>query len=110
MQLGQLQKIEPELVRLGYQVLGISPDPPKMLAQSVLENGLTYELLSDRNLTAARAFGIAFYRKGDRPLPVPSIFVVGTDGVVRFQYVNPNYRERLDNKVLLEVAKAFQKK
>jgi hypothetical protein len=41
-----------------------------------------------------------------RVLPVPAVFVVGTDGVVRFQYVNPDHRVRLDAGVLLAAAKA----
>lgn len=106
----ELQNIHGKLVRLGYQLFGISPDPPDILTQTVEENGLSYELLSDHNLTVARAFGIAFRREKNKPLPVPSIFVLGQDGVVRFQYVNPNFKERLDNEVLLSVAKAFQEK
>lgn len=39
-------------------------------------------------------------------LPVPAVFIVGTDGVVRFQYVNPNHRVRLDAEVLLAAAKS----
>ena len=39
-------------------------------------------------------------------LPVPAVFVVGTDGIVRFQYVNPDHRVRLDAGVLLAAAKA----
>ena len=38
-------------------------------------------------------------------LPVPTVFVVGTDGVVRFRYVNPIHRVRLDVDGLLAAAK-----
>ena len=38
-------------------------------------------------------------------LPVPAVFVVGTDGVVRYQYVNPDHHTRLDAEVLLAAAR-----
>lgn len=39
-------------------------------------------------------------------LPVPSVFIIGTDRVIRFTYVNPNYRIRMNGDVLLAAAKA----
>ena len=39
-------------------------------------------------------------------LPVPSVFLVGRDGIIQFSYVNPNYKVRIDPAVLLEAAKA----
>ena len=59
-QLGQLQTIEPELVRRGYQILAVSPDRPEKLGASVEKHKLAYTLLSDHSMKAARAFGIAF--------------------------------------------------
>lgn len=43
---------------------------------------------------------------GDRhqQLPVSSVFLVDGDGIVRFRYVNPDYRERLSAEALLEAA------
>ena len=38
-------------------------------------------------------------------LPVPAVFVVGADGVVRYQYVNPDHHMRLDAEVLLAAAR-----
>ena len=87
----------------------MSPDPPGKLAQTVEKQKLTYRLVSDADMAAARAFGIAFQAEGRRPLPVPSVYVVGTDGIIRFQYVNPNYAVRLDPDVLLAAAKAAVK-
>lgn len=42
-------------------------------------------------------------------LPVPSVFVIGTDGVIRFTYVNPDHRVRIDGGVLLAAARASLK-
>jgi peroxiredoxin len=125
-QLAKLQAIHSELTNQGYQILGISPDRPSNAAQSTGKHDLTYALLSDAQMEAARAFGVAFqvdettietYREyginleeaSGEPhhlLPVPSVFLVGTDGVIRFAHANPDYKVRLDPQVLLAAAKA----
>ena len=76
-------------------------------------------------MNAARAFGIAFqvdeatlgeYKgygidleeasgESHHLLPVPSVFLIDTDGVVRFVHYDPNYEERLENDALLEAAR-----
>ncbi len=38
-------------------------------------------------------------------LPVPAVFVVGTDSLIQFEYVNPDYRVRLDPGLLVAAAK-----
>jgi peroxiredoxin len=123
--LGQLQKIENELLALGYRILAISPDLPENLTASVDKNSLSYVLLSDSKMEAAKAFGLAFrvddkgYERlsgygidleaasGEKHhlLPVPAVYLIGKDGIIQFQYVNPNYRVRLTPEVLLASAK-----
>lgn len=85
-------------------MVGISPDPVDKLVEMREKVKVTFPLLSDGDFTASRAFGIAF-KKGDRALPVPSIFVLAPNGSIQYLYVNPNYRERLDNAVLLAMVK-----
>jgi peroxiredoxin len=63
--------------------------------ESMVERYTTYGI--DLDAASGRAHHI---------LPVPAVFVVGTDGVVRFQYINPDHRVRLDADVLLAAAKA----
>jgi hypothetical protein len=36
---------------------------------------------------------------------VPAVFVTNTAGLITFQYVNPNYRERIDPKLLFTAAR-----
>jgi len=82
---------------------------------------------SDSSLEATRAFGIAFKLNDEtvskyqgygidleavsgeshHVLPAPSTFLIGMDGVVRFQYTNPDYAVRLSPNVLLAAAKAY---
>ena len=41
-------------------------------------------------------------------LPVPAVFLVGTDQIVRFQYANPDHKVRLQADALLEAARSFK--
>lgn len=130
-QLQQLKDVEPKLKALGYQLLAVSPELPDTLLAMQKERSLDYQLMSDYRLDVAKAFGIAFrvdpaYAKmaaekvnakmqkyaGETlfTLPVPAVFVLDTDGVVRFQYVNPNYRVRLHPELLLTAAKVALEK
>jgi peroxiredoxin len=61
LQLAGLQKIEPELINSGFQIIAVSPDRPEKLNESVVKHELTYRLLSDNEMTAATALGIAFH-------------------------------------------------
>jgi peroxiredoxin len=111
---------------MGYQILAVSPDRPEKLAETQGQHELAYKLLSDSKMTAAKAFGIA-YEVDDKTvkaldgfgvdlnkysgeehhvLPVPAVFLVGTDGTVDFHYVNRDYRIRMNADVLLAAAKA----
>lgn len=125
--LADLHKIEDELYEIGYQILAISPDKPEKLKSTLQNIELNYTLLSDSPMTASKAFGLAFkvdqetvdrYKsigldlEGDSGhdhhlLPVPAVYIVNTDGIVKFNYVNPNYKERINGEVLLTAAKAY---
>lgn len=38
-------------------------------------------------------------------LPVPAVFLVATNGLIQFEYVNPDYKVRLDPELLVAAAK-----
>ncbi|MDZ4714729.1 MAG: peroxiredoxin-like family protein [Cytophagales bacterium] len=121
-QMAELQAIEPDLLREGYQIIAISPDSPESLKASVDKNKLNYTLLSDSKLEAARAFGLAFaaperyadmllkassnLNKG--VLPVPAVFVLNKQGEILFEYINPNYKKRLKGSFLLTAARELK--
>lgn len=124
-QLKNIQNIEQQIAEMGLQIIAVSPDSPAKLAQSTISSP-TYQLLSDDQLALAQAMGLAFflddktakvYRNklgvnfvgldGEQKvaLPVPAVFVLDTQGMVHFQYANPNYRVRLSEPLLLAAAK-----
>ncbi|MCG9965280.1 MAG: peroxiredoxin-like family protein [Shewanella sp.] len=127
-QMGQLKAIEPKLIEMGFQLVGISPDTPAQLKASAAKNELKYLLLSDEKMLASQAFGIAFYTskqvtesytnrlqlenplwttpEGDKRLvlPVPAIYIADKKGLIHFQYLNPNYKVRPAPKLILTAA------
>ncbi len=121
-QLAELRTLEPNLTRMGYQLLAVSTDSPDNLKASMDKEKLNYTLLSDADLTAAKAFGLAFkaspnyaatLEKGsggknvDNLLPVPAVFLLDKQGVIKFEYINPNMKERISAKLLTAAAEAM---
>jgi peroxiredoxin len=126
--LAQLQEIEPELVKLGYQILAVSPEPAALLAGIAGKHRLTHRLLSDNTGAAAQALGLAFRVDAEtqkkyagygiplqpipgepdaRWLPVPAAILIGSDGVIRFVFTNPDYKTRIDTaQILIEARRA----
>ncbi len=124
--MGQLHEIEDSLYALGYQVIAIAADRPSKLQESLEKYGMRYSLYSDSSTAAARVFGIAFQvdtatvtkyvgygidleaASGEthHVLPVPSVFLIDSAGLIKFTYINPDYRIRIKPQVLLAAARA----
>ncbi|MBX2901662.1 MAG: AhpC/TSA family protein [Cyclobacteriaceae bacterium] len=121
-QLAELQAIESDILKLGYQIVAISPDSPENLKASLDKHKLNYQLLSDANMNVAQQFGIAFNvpenskerlaksSDGQNPgqLPVPSVFVFNKRGEIIFEYINPDYKKRIPGNLLLTVLKELK--
>jgi peroxiredoxin len=108
---------------MGFQIIGITTDRPSKIRETLTEHDFTYTVLSDSAMTGAAAFGLAYHVSDEIKtmygeygidligsagmdhgiLPVPAVFLVGTDGLIYFQYVNPNHRIRLDADVFRNV-------
>jgi len=124
--LQSLAGIEDDLDKAGTQLLAISMDQPAKLKATPDRDKLHYRLLSDSDAVAVKAFGIAFkvddatvekYKtyginldaasgKEHHILPHPAVFIVNTNGVIRFAHVNPDYKVRLEPAKILEAARA----
>lgn len=130
LQLSGLQKIESDIMNLGYQIIAVSKDKPEMLSATIDKDQIKYTLLSDNEGTAAKEFGIAFKVADeyitklqsynidlesssgttDHILPVPAVFILDTSGNIKFEYINPDYKVRLDTDVLLANLKSIENK
>ncbi len=120
--LAELADIEDQILDAGYQILAVSPDSPENLNKTLDKNEIKYTLLSDSRGDLIKAMGIAyqatflfenFRSKGATGekmdlMPVPSLFVVSTDGTILYEYVNPDYKVRMRGEELLKVLSALK--
>jgi len=121
--LSEIQEVESEILKLGYQIVAISPDSYKNLDISGEKNKLNYSLYSDGEEKLSKVIGIAFKAPekydcmlydssggiNEVFLPVPSVFVIGTDGEILFEYINPDYKTRLSADFLVTVLKNLKR-
>ena len=121
--LAELAKSQEQLTELGYQIFAIGADAPEDMPATTEKYKLNYTLLSDVDMKASDAFGLAFYldeattkryearfklsakHEGRYWLPVPAVYIVGKDGKIAFVHTNPDYRKRLPLEELLAAAK-----
>ena len=121
-QLSGLVEIEEDILKLGYQIIAISPDDYKNLQSTIENNSTKYKLLSDPNGEFIQEIGIAFKtssslkeyiigkgQKGETSsvMPAPTVMIVDKKGVIKFEYINPNYKERISGNMLLSVLKTL---
>jgi peroxiredoxin len=126
--LGALKGVEPALLELGYELVFLSADRPDLLTSSLQESDLGFTLLSDARMQAARAYGVAFrvddataakYREhgidleeasgeSHHELPVPAVFIVDRQGVIRYVFANADYKVRIDPQQLLAEARRLR--
>jgi peroxiredoxin len=114
LQLHDWQRHLDELQRLDATLVAVSPQGPDGAAEMAEGNGPSFAVLSDPDLKAAEAFGIAFTLppeivdyfveigtdipvlngNGLWALPIPSTYVIDRGGVIRYADVQPDYRKR----------------
>lgn len=120
-----LIKIHPEVVKLGAEMIAISPDTVENSAANIRKLKTPFSLYSDSNLSAASAFGLAFrvddatitkYKSfgidlekasglDHHALPVPAVYIVDKKGKILYSYSNPDYTKRLGGVTILKELK-----
>lgn len=122
--LAAVGELTEEIASLGYQIIGVSPDSPEKLRESMEEQDLEYQLVSDAEGKFSEAMGLAFkspekyssmlsdFSGGGNTgfLPVPALFIVDTEGTILFEYISPDYKNRIEAPLLLEVVKFYSTK
>ena len=96
-----------EIKSLGYNFIAISPDSPENLISTSGKTNINSSMFyGDCDGSFSKGLGIAFNEKmdmlkdllvtssggknTDRLLPVPAVYVIGTDQSILFEYLNPN--------------------
>ena len=127
-QLAGLKDIESKVMDLGYQIVAISPDSPARLKEQAVDSDFKVKLLSDKDFSVSSALGIGFFLPDDVAnryrnkmgiefvaldgtskvaLPVPAVYIADQQGLVHFNYVNPNFRVRISPELLYQAAKTL---
>ena len=123
-QLAGFASIEAEIMKLGYQIVAISPDDYKNIAPTVKEDKVNYQVYSDAKADLIQKIGIAF-KANDKTkeyimsktlgettqaLPVPTVMVISTKGEILFENISPNYAKRISSDLILAVLSKLEKK
>jgi peroxiredoxin len=123
LELQALQAALPDITARGASLVAISPQTAANSRKSQRDNKLGFPILTDVKSEVANAFGIRFAlpdylievyagfgndltKVNDDPawvLPMPARYVVGTDGIIAYSEVNPDYTQRPDPSELLPV-------
>lgn len=126
LQLRALQARLEEIEALGATLVAISPQVPDgSLTKSEISE-MTFTVLSDQNAKVASQYGVAWevpeflldHMRVDRNLdlekinngngsvlPIPATLIIGTDGIIAWNYVNVDYRTRSEPEEIVEVLK-----
>jgi len=111
-----LVKAQAEIAGEGGQIVAIMPDRQEFAAEFKSEARAPFPILTDLDngyamslnlviwlgiemstMMAERARDLPKYQGNDAwMLPIPATFVVGTDGLVKARFVDPDYRKRMD--------------
>jgi peroxiredoxin len=121
--LSALREKKEAINELGYDLVAITPDQFDSLGVSETKAQVDFSIYSDSDVDVIEAFGLGwkvdeemhekYISKYDldltewagedhKMLPVPAVYVIH-DGVVQYQYVNPNYSERLKPETLMAI-------
>lgn len=115
-----------ELGAAGATLVALTPEKPENAGETSEKNGLGFTVLSDEQFQAADAFHVRFTiapdiktkyegygldlaqsnASGTWELPHPGTFVIDTDGVVRYAWVQEDYRVRADPDEVIAAVRA----
>jgi peroxiredoxin len=122
-----LADIHEDARSLGAQVVAITPETSRFNAELSSRCGAQFPILSDMDNGYALMMNLAFAVNDEKrramiaagwdispfqgntswTLPVPATFVVGRDGLVKAQFIDPDYRKRMDSGKILEVLRSL---
>lgn len=119
--LHRLQEELPNFKKHGANLLALTPELQDKSMTPAEKNNLEFEVLSDIDNTVARRYGIVFkltpevgdaYQKGfdlasyngntKNELPLAATYVIDQSGIIRYAYLNADYRNRAEPSDILE--------
>ena len=126
LQLRALQNKLSDIQKLGATLVAISPEVPDASMTKNEINEMEFIVLSDQDAKVASQYGVAWevpeflleHMRIDRNLdlkkinngnssvlPIPATFLLGIDGIVKWNYVNVDYRTRSEPDEIIKALK-----
>ncbi len=122
LEINALQQRLPEISKAGGQLVAISPQTPDKSEDQVRRTNLSFEVLSDVGNKLARQARLVFtLPESLRPiyeawqldipghnddqtfeLPMPATYIIDTDGIIRYSFVDMDYTKRLEPNIIIE--------
>jgi peroxiredoxin len=111
-----MAQIEPDIRRLGAQIVSIMPEKAQYTKRAIADNAFPFPILTDVDLGYALSLGLVFWVGADVKklygelgldlavfqgnasyfLPIAAKFVIDRDGKVKAREINVNFRERME--------------
>ncbi|MGJ8744838.1 peroxiredoxin-like family protein [Polaribacter sp.] len=110
-----LQEKLPEFEQAGATLLAVTPELPDNSLSTSEKNNLKFDVLSDVGNTIGKKYGVVFTltdevaaiyeagfglseKNGDNSneLPLAATYVVDTNGIIQYAFLNADYRERAE--------------
>ncbi|WP_430425237.1 peroxiredoxin-like family protein [Maribacter litoralis] len=128
LQLRALQAKLKEIESLGATLVAISPEVPDASMTKNEISNMDFTVLSDQDAKVASQYGVAWevpeflldHMRIDRELdlkeinngngsvlPIPATFIIGTNGLVQWNYVNVDYRTRSEPDEIIDALKSI---
>lgn len=125
-----LQSRLPEIKSLGGSLIAMSPEMPDQSLSTTEKLALEFDVLSDADNSVARLFGLV-YRISDAArerlqalgrdlvahngtdrweLPITATYVINQAGLIVFDHVEADYRERLDPATIVNAVAGVERK
>lgn len=130
LQLRAIQTRLADMHALSAELVAISPQVPDESLAQLERDPLAFPVLSDQDARVAAEYGVAWevpdaildHMRKDRNLelteinggnghvlPIPGTFVLGRDGLVKWRYVNVDYRYRAEPEDVVAAVRALEK-
>jgi peroxiredoxin len=122
-----LQQTIPDFRQYNAQLVALSPEIPDQSLSTKEKNELDFEVLSDIDNEVGLDYGVVYtlpqeiaeryedgfglsnYNGNDKAqLPLAATYLIGKDGIVKYAFLNADYRERAEPKEIIEVLKGLK--
>ncbi len=129
LELRALQHLLPDFSAEKATLVAISPEKPDNSLSTQEKNDLGFSVLSDSNNKVARSMGLVFevpqevvvisksefdldymsYNGTSKhELPIPATYVVGSNSIIKYAFVDPDYSRRAEPSEILKVIKEIK--